>query len=139
MKHGQHPVFGDGRMTDQRRCIADAAASLGAFTVAELRERAAADCPRVGLATVYRAVIALESAGSVQRVGVRDGSELYVWCLDKAHHHHLVCVGCGTVGHAPCPFGEAGAPHAIDGFRVTKHEVTLYGVCPRCAEQGRGD
>jgi Fe2+ or Zn2+ uptake regulation protein len=105
----------------------------GAFTVEELAAAVhALDAKASATATVYRAVSAMEAAGHLERVGVRHGCALYASCADSGHHHHVVCDGCGRTAAAPCPLG--GTP-AADGFVVTRHEVTLYGLCRECAEK----
>lgn len=112
----------------------------GAFTVEELAEalRAAASSPdaaaSAGTATVYRTVAAMESTGFVSRVGSRAGSALYARCTDASHHHHIVCDACGRFTATPCPIdAPVLSPEATGGFVVTRHEVTLYGLCGECA------
>ena len=130
-------IFSAGRITPQRRAIAEAAASLGgAFTVEEL---VAAVRKRIGAtatATVYRAVSAMEASGWLERVGQRGASALFARCAEKSgHHHHLVCDRCGRVAATECPLPDGSAPSECrrqDGFLVTRHEVTLYGLCPDC-------
>jgi Fur family transcriptional regulator, ferric uptake regulator len=128
--------FGSGRVTARRRAIAAAADGLGsAFTVDDLLEAARQHSPGVGVATVYRAVAAMESAGALERVGSRNGSALYVRCTREGHHHHLICTSCGKVTHTACPLlqAESDAAPGHDGFIVTSHEITLYGLCRECA------
>ena len=128
--------FGSGRVTERRRAIAAAADGLdSAFTVEDLVEAARQHSPGVGVATVYRAVAAMESAGALERVGSRNGSALYVRCTREGHHHHLICTSCGKVTHTACPLPQAepGAASGRDGFIVTSHEITLYGLCRECA------
>ena len=130
---GMEAAYGNGRVTRQRLRVARAAADMGSFTVEELAEHLSEDACTVPLATIYRAIRAAAAAGSVQVVGKRAGSELYVWCARTDHHHHLVCTACGAVEHAPCPFEVASdAPMDVAGFRVTRHDMTLYGLCPAC-------
>jgi Fe2+ or Zn2+ uptake regulation protein len=129
-------AYGSARVTRQRRSIARAAREIGtAFTVDELVEVVREIDPKAGAtATVYRAVAAMESAGFVQRVGSRDGAALYVRCSGTPHHHHVICDRCGRIAKTDCPFGpELGASN---GFVITRHEVTLYGLCPTCAPEG---
>lgn len=127
--------YGEGRVTLQREAIADVAAKMpGAFSVEELAQAVRRTQPVAGAtATVYRAVAAMESNGFLERVGTREGSALYTACAQADHHHHVVCEGCGRTAKADClleqPFS------AEDGFVVTRHEVTLYGVCRDCAEK----
>lgn len=133
-------AYADGRMTPQRREIARAASSMtGAFSAADLAACVRAESPGVGLATVYRGVAALEASGWIARAGERDGAALYVCCSHEGHHHHLVCTGCGRVEHAACPVEPVLAEVAqTTGFRVTGHDVRLYGVCDACDRKGVG-
>lgn len=134
-------AYGTGRLTAPRREIARAACEMGAaFTVEELAEVVRARDESAGAtATVYRAVAAMEAASFLERVGARDGSALYARCGHSGHHHHVVCDGCGRVAHAECPLDDAmSAASADSGFVVTRHEVTLYGLCPACLAEGKG-
>lgn len=132
-------AYGSGRVTPQRALIARlAAARPCAFTVDELAETVRSLDPAIGLATLYRAVSAMEGCGFLERVGERDGSALYLRCHASGsgeHHHHVVCEGCGRVEFAGCPLPELDDA-ARSGFLVTRHEVTLYGLCPDCANRG---
>jgi len=133
-------AYGTRRMTGPRRVIARAVSERGgAFTVEELAASVRKADPAAGAtATVYRAIAAMEGAGYVERVGTRAGSALYVRCGAGAHHHHIVCDGCGRTAPTECPVvAEPTAPRA-DGFVVTRHEVMLYGLCPRCAGKKAG-
>lgn len=133
-------AYVDGRMTPQRREIALAASAMrGAFSAGELATVVRTGNPGLGLATVYRAVTALEASGWIARAGERDGAAIYVHCPHEGHHHHLVCTGCGRVEHAPCPVEPVLADVAKStGFRVTGHDVRLYGVCQACDREGVG-
>jgi len=134
-------AFGRARFSERRLSIARATQHFtGAFTVDELARAARSANPAAGAtATVYRSVAAMEEAGFLERVGERDGAALYAHCDTPAHHHHIVCDGCGRTAHAPCPLEpEVAAPPRTDGFVITRHEVTLYGLCPECASQPEG-
>ena len=121
------------RSTPQRRAVADAiAATEGAFTAADIYERARSVEPRLGLATVYRTIDLLRRAGSVRPLSGR-GRPAYVRC-HPGHHHHLVCVECGSVEETEL----CAAPPAAElarryGFAAAAHEVDFYGTCRRCA------
>lgn len=128
-------AFGRGRVTPQRALIAARAASLpGAFTVDELADAVHAEDPSLGTATVYRAVTAMAESGWLERVGKRGGSTLFARCGAGGHHHHVICDGCGKMAVTECPVAvDLGDMGETDGFVVTRHEVTLYGLCPACA------
>jgi Fur family transcriptional regulator, ferric uptake regulator len=134
--------YGSGRVTPQRRLIASTASRMhGAFSIDELAAAVKADDATTGAATVYRAVSALLTSGWLERVGERDGSALFARChAGGSHHHHVVCDGCGRVEATPCPvisdsLAAESPASAAGGFVITRHEVTLYGLCPSCAEK----
>jgi Fur family ferric uptake transcriptional regulator len=52
--------------------------------------------PDVGRATVYRTIRLLLDAGVICKLVMRDGATKYS-LAQVEHHHHLVCVSCGTV------------------------------------------
>ena len=58
---------------------------------------------------------------------------------DDAHHHHLVCDGCGKL----TPFQDDALEKAIHGlaarvaFDVSDHDVTLHGCCENCRDADR--
>ncbi len=133
-------AYGRGRLTAQRAAIARAVTGIpSAFTVEELAAVVRrADSGAGATATVYRAVAAMESSRFVERVGSRNGSVLYARCATPSHHHHIVCDGCGRIAHAECPVVAGVEARRGDGFVITRHEVTLYGLCPECAEKNGG-
>jgi len=130
----RHSLYGGGRMSAQRAIIADAVLGLpGAFTAEELHRAVTALSPGVGLATAYRALAAMQAAGTLTVVGNRDGSALLARCDRHDHHHHLVCTTCASVVAIDCPLGDATLAAAERaGHLVTRHEITLYGLCSAC-------
>jgi Fur family ferric uptake transcriptional regulator len=90
---------------------------------------------RVGLASVYRVLDILAEHGLVQRIDLGDGIARYEAAQPGgAHHHHLVCDGCGKVE----PFADPRLEQAIEavedrsGFSVVAHDVVLRGACEAC-------
>lgn len=128
-------AYGTRRSSAQRVTITRAAAAFpGAFRVEDLAAAARRRDPRIGTATVYRAVGAMAASGFLEQVGERGGTALYARCGAEGHHHPLVCTGCGAVAQAPCPLDRAAREHAATrGFVVTHHQVHIYGLCARCA------
>jgi Fur family ferric uptake transcriptional regulator len=125
-------------MSDQRAVIAEAVLTLGcAFTAEELHQTLTDSEHRIGLATVYRALSAMQAAGTLATVGERNGSALLARCGRSDHHHHLVCTACGCVVAVDCPLGASALDAAKrDGHLVTRHEITLYGLCATCRTEG---
>ena len=133
-----HALYGGARLSDQRALIAEAVlASPVAFTAEELHEAVCRHAEGIGLATVYRALAAMQEAGTVAAVGERHGSALLARCGRGDHHHHLLCTACGAVVGVDCPLGGAALPDVTpDGHVVTRHEITLYGLCSGCRIAG---
>lgn len=129
-------AYGAQRTSRQRLAIASAADSLDrAFSAYDLRAAVRRDHPGIGLATIYRAVTAMEASGFIEAVGSREGAAVYARCRVDGHHHHLVCTGCGTVSDTACSLPLD--PLVEDpGFKVTGHSFTLYGLCLSCQETG---
>lgn len=134
-------MYGTARTSAQRRLIAEVAGALpGAFTAEELYRAVAERAPGIGLATVYRALSAMQAAGSVSPVGTRHGSVLLAVCGRHDHHHHLVCTSCARVVGVDCPLSEAALRAAAKaGHVVTSHEITLYGLCASCRDENGED
>lgn len=127
-------LYGRARVSAQRARIAEAVLAMpGAFTAEDLHCRVSTASPGIGLATVYRALAAMQASGAVTHVGDREGSALLARCDRHDHHHHLVCTACGSVVGIDCPLGhEALASAERAGHLVTRHEITLYGLCAGC-------
>jgi Fur family ferric uptake transcriptional regulator len=99
----------------------------------DLHRAARRVAPRIGLATVYRALAALESEGAVEVISQEGGEAAYRLC-SPGHHHHLVCSGCGAVVEIDeCDVDPLARRLARrHRFRIEQHELTLRGRCPAC-------
>jgi Fur family transcriptional regulator, ferric uptake regulator len=130
----------DQRYTSGRRVLVEALVDAGRpITTAEL-VAAKRGLPQ---STTYRNLAVLEQAGVVRRVL---GADEYVRFelaeeLTGHHHHHLVCVSCGSVEDFEPPrrversLAEAlGNLTTNTGFRAETHRLDLLGTCGSCAE-----
>jgi len=127
------------RLTEPRRSLAALIADqAGHFTAATLVEASRAHQLGVGRATVYRTLEVLEGLGAVERLDLPSGEHAYVGC-EPAHHHHLVCSGCGRTD----PIEDAGLSTVVadiagrTGYRVDDHRLELFGLCPTCQRAER--
>jgi Fur family ferric uptake transcriptional regulator len=120
------------RSTAQRRALLDAIAQWrGAFTALELFERTRETEPNLGLATTYRTVELLKESGAIRALAGRE-PRTYVRC-HTGHHHHLVCVTCGSVEDTElCAAPSNDELVARHGFAAEKHELDIYGTCASC-------
>lgn len=125
------------RQTAPRRALASIVAALdGPFTSARVVEEADARGLRVGRATVFRTLDALERAGAIERIDLPTGEHAYVGC-QPAHHHHVVCSACGRT--AEVADGDLAALveriGRRTGYRIDAHRLELFGLCPACRSE----
>jgi len=98
-------------------------------TAEELHRKLRAAARPIGLATVYRALNGFVREGVVEPVHVGDGKVRYG--LSAKHHDHLVCLNCGQ--WEPLPRCLVEPPSRLpSGFKVTGHQLELYGYCVPC-------
>lgn len=121
------------RDTPQRRAVVAALETFaGTFTAVELHERARERRRGLGLATTYRTLELLRGEGAVRAVPGSTRAE-YIRCR-PGHHHHLVCLVCGSVEETElCAAPSTAELEREHGFRHETHEVEIYGTCARCA------
>lgn len=122
------------RDTRQRRAIrtvfADADGPLGPQ---EVLDRAQADVPGIGLATVYRTIKLMLDDRELAQVDLPGEPSRYEPAERKGSHHHFFkCDVCGRVYEVKgCVSNPGGL--APEGFTVSRHEIVLYGACASCA------
>lgn len=122
------------RLTEPRRSLASLIESQeGHFTAATLVEAARDRRLGVGRATIFRTLEVLEDLGAVERLDLPSGEHAYVGC-EPAHHHHVVCAGCGRTEEIE----DAGLRAVVaditrrTGYRVDDHRLEVFGRCPAC-------
>lgn len=127
------------RYTNGRKTIVAALATAnGPRSAAELHADLGAAVP---LSSVYRTLTVLEEADIVvPHFATKSLAryELAEWLT--GHHHHLVCVNCGSVEDVDVPEsyetqvdGLVSAISAVSAFRPTNHALEIEGHCRRCA------
>lgn len=109
------------------------AAREGPFTAADLAVDAHARGLRIGRATIFRAIDLLVELEVVERIDLPTGEHAYVSCR-AAHHHHLVCSGCGRAIDVEDSGLRAVVAEiaAQTGFRIDDHRLELFGRCAEC-------
>lgn len=84
--------------------------------------------------TVYRELEFLKGQGVVKELTLRNDLALYE--LSGPHHHHLVCVDCGTVRDIAVSdeslLREERRIERKEGFRVLEHSLEFFGICGNC-------
>ena len=124
----------DGGRRSKRDVIVDALRGGSEFQSAQdihaqLRDRG----ERVGLATVYRVLQALQLDGELDVLRNDVGEVTYRACESEHHHHHLVCRVCGATVEVEGPAVEkwADAMAAQHGYTEVSHTLELFGVCDK--------
>jgi Fur family ferric uptake transcriptional regulator len=126
---------GGQRNTRQRTEIRHAVEALATFATAqEVHDRMRHEGSGVGLATVYRALQAMASAGELDAIRTPDGQVAYRTC-SPGHHHHLICRSCGRTVEVSLPSIEqfVRGMAAEHGFASIDHELEFFGTCTACA------
>lgn len=119
------------RKTRQRAAIREAFESSGRpLSPEEVLAYAQRSAGGLGIATVYRNIRTLLDEGWLATVDLPGESSRYE-LAGKGHHHHFHCRTCGRVFELEgCAATFRGM--VPPGFRVTGHEVVLYGDCGEC-------
>jgi Fur family transcriptional regulator, ferric uptake regulator len=123
------------RLTRQRLAVLEAvAAASSRVSPLQVFDAARAQCPELGLTTVYRTLEVLSEIGALRRVHGADRCEAFV-PAGAAHGHTVVCSRCGGAAEfTDCDMaGVVNAAAEQTGYRITEHFLQLSGVCPACA------
>jgi Fe2+ or Zn2+ uptake regulation protein len=125
------------KATPKRRMVAEYLLGSGdARTVEDIRRHLRKRLGSLGLPTVYRIVEELAEIGLLARIDLGDRVARYAACRahGTGHHHHIVCVKCGSVEAMPtCLFQrQVKALEQTTGFRITDHRLHVEGMCPNC-------
>jgi Fur family ferric uptake transcriptional regulator len=122
------------KTTQQREQIVDEfLRSTGHISVDDLLARVRRDHPNIGYATVYRTLKLLTDCGLAQPRQFGDGQTRYE-VADESHHDHLICVQCGLIlefENAEIEKLQDEMAARLGGFKVVRHKLELYGLCPK--------
>lgn len=89
---------------------------------------------RTGIPTIYRNLQQFAKQGWVEPIVGPDQVMRFVRCHSANHHHHVQCEGCGRMVEVEgCVLRKAlEAMETRSGFRITRHQLQLFGLCPKC-------
>ncbi|MBV9710140.1 MAG: transcriptional repressor [Ktedonobacteraceae bacterium] len=128
------------RSTRPRRLIADRLIELASkgedFTTDDLWQELREVEPKMGRATVFRAVDKLVDMGLLNRIEFADGTHHYRVCGGR-HHHHLTCTHCHCVVEIDTclPQEQLTAIEKQTKFALEGHALTLFGRCENCRQR----
>ena len=122
------------RLTAPRQTIVELVAPRqDHFSAREIWDEARSQHLGVGRATVFRTLDLLVELGVLNRVHIGDGCHRYTVC-ETTHHHHLMCVDCGTVTAIEADAIERQIRRlaADHDFELLTHHLELVGRCAVC-------
>jgi Fur family ferric uptake transcriptional regulator len=127
------------RWTTQRQSIVETFIICDQhITVEDLHHRVRAIDRTVSAATVYRTINMLVEMGVAAKRHFTPGSASFELEVNKDHHDHLVCTGCGRIQEFHNERIEALQEEVAKGygFVLGNHRMELYGVCAECRRKG---
>lgn len=105
-------------------------------TAEEVFIRAKKGMPEISMATVYNCLDALVSCGLVRQVN--QDREATRFCSNMQPHHHFYCDECGSAHDIEREDEFSAPPVAMPrGFKPSRYEVTIRGLCPDCAAKAK--
>ncbi len=127
------------RWTTQRQSIVETFIICDQhITVEDLHHRVRAIDRTVSAATVYRTINMLVEMGVAAKRQFAPGSASFELEVNKDHHDHLVCTGCGRIQEFHNERIEDLQEEVAKGFGFVlgNHRMELYGVCADCRGKG---
>ncbi len=127
------------RSTEQRRLVTEMFfASSDHLSIEDLLEKVRLEEPKIGYATVYRTLKLLKDCGLAFERHFGDGVSRYEVAWADEHHDHLICVDCEKIIEFEDEAIES-LQHEVAArfdFKLVRHKLELYGVCPACQAKG---
>lgn len=134
------------KVTTQRKVILEVLASKPEqhLTAEEIYELVKNKNPEIGLATIYRTIQLLSELRLIDKLSLGDGYVRYEIGKNDSkghHHHHLICLECGKIDMFADDMLEdlEEKIYKKQGFKVTDHEVKIYGYCKECLENKKNE
>jgi Fur family ferric uptake transcriptional regulator len=128
-------------VTRQRDLIAETVfRSEEHLSVEAIARRMAERGARVGVATIYRTLELLVSAGLVREHEFGEGFRRFEPAGREGGHEHLICVRCGKVVEFANERLERMLPVIADehAFQHERHRVEIFGTCRDCLQRELG-
>ena len=125
------------RITPQRIAILQALLNTDQHpSIEEVYRQVKSRFPTTSLATVYKTVHLLKEIGEILEIGFADGRSRYDG--NKPYPHpHLICTRCQSIIDPEVNLLDqlTGEVAKATGYRITSHQVELFGICPACQKK----
>jgi Fur family peroxide stress response transcriptional regulator len=125
------------RITPQRIAILKAFLQTDQHpSVEQVYSQVKAHFPTTSLATVYKTVNLLKELGEILEIGFADGRNRYDGNRPYPHPH-LICTLCRSIIDPEVSALDQMTDEVAraTGYRITSHQVELFGTCPDCQKQ----
>lgn len=122
------------RLTPQRLQVLQIVSSRSQhLTAEEIHAAILPQQPSLDIATVYRSLQWLQSAGLIAPLSGSDGRLRYEYHRQGNEHHHLICQACGATIQIPSDLVVGLKAQILRqyGFAVDEH-LALPGRCEHC-------
>ena len=124
------------RITPQRLALLRLlAASENHPSAAQLYKQLREQYPTLSLATVYKTLSRMKEMGEVLELGFSDDDNRYDG-NEPSPHPHLICIQCQKIIDPElASFRDLAQEAAANTrFRILRHRLDFYGICPDCQE-----
>lgn len=105
------------------------------YSTEDLYLKLRVDHPKIGYATVHRALKLFAECGIAAERHFGDGQTRFEPVHGEEHHDHLVCTRCGLIIEFEEPQIEKlqKSVAAAHQFTIENHRLELYGLCATCS------
>lgn len=119
------------RVTSQKQQILEAFKPGYHPTAEELLVKIRKTDPSFSRATLYRNLVTFCEEGRLDKLSFMEGADRFE--MASVPHYHVVCEKCGRVENVNIT--PIATPNSILDFDVTKHNLTFFGLCPKCKDK----
>lgn len=127
------------KLTPQRRLIIEILSGDRSHpTVDEVYRQVLAVMPEVSRTTVYNTIREMTALGEIVEVqDLGDGGTRYD--TSAGVHHHFFCQACRSLFDLEADLSLPEEYHGeMEGAKIIRQQLTVYGICPGCAGRGTG-
>lgn len=90
----------------------------------------------IDFSTIYRNLELMAREDIISAIHREDGTQSYELCGED-HHHHLICMDCGSTRCIDfCPMDLIKKVN-WEGFTPVKHRFEIMGLCAKCEQKKR--
>jgi len=125
------------RMTHQRQAILEELRKIDSHPTAdEIYYRVRQKLPHISLGTIYRNLEVLSNSDIIKKIDVCASQKRYDGRAE--FHYHASCINCGRVDDLSANSRVAIKDifSALCKYKITGHQLVLFGLCPECKMKG---